>query len=265
MLTHATGWGQLWDTLTDEETADWNNRWDGLEYVISLDASPGSGYSYKNANTALLRILIPQIWVQMGGAPYTEVTAANHELLYLAYLQNYIFDPIGIHNVVCWMQPAYSEALAYSFDHVETGGIAHQINLNSGCGGHAGLRLSATELAKYLAYLRHSDWILTLAQLGLINSEALGWDYAYDGKYTKNGAWFSSYAVDTNPDDGGLFIDLPFKLDTVYEYRKSSRACVAVLPYGVEASLVINSEYEGGGEGFSTCGILRDAFDFAAN
>ncbi|MEJ2407518.1 MAG: hypothetical protein P8171_25290, partial [Candidatus Thiodiazotropha sp.] len=65
--------------------------------------------------------------------------------------------------------------------------------------------------------------------------------------------------------DGGLFLDLPLKLNTEYKYRKASRACIALMPNGVEASLVINSEFEGGGDGYSTCGILRDAFDFASN
>ncbi|PVV14031.1 MAG: hypothetical protein B6D77_03685 [gamma proteobacterium symbiont of Ctena orbiculata] len=265
LLTHSTGWGQLWDNLDKAEREAWSNGWDGLEYVISLTASPGSAYSYKNANTALLRILIPQVWVAMGGAPYAEVTAGNHDLMYLAYVQGNIFEPIGIYSVGCWMQPNYQEALAYSFDHVETGGIAHEIDLGKGCGGHAGLRLSAVELAKYLAYLRYSDEIISLSQLGLINSEELGWGDATDGKYTKSGAWFSSYEVDINTNEGGLYLDLPLKLNTQYKYRKASRACVALLPYGVEASLVINSEYEGGGEDYSTCGILRDAFDFAAN
>ncbi|MET0053065.1 MAG: serine hydrolase [Candidatus Thiodiazotropha sp.] len=266
LLTHATGWGQLWNTLSDAEQEDWNNGWDGLKYVVSLDLAPGSfNYSYKNANTALLRILIPQIWVQMGGAPYTEVTASNHDLMYLSYVQHNIFNPIGIYSVSCSMQASYDEALAYSFDHVETGGVEHSIDLGSGCGGHSGLRLSAVELAKYLAYLRYSDQIISLSELGLINSEELGWDDATDGKYTKSGAWFSTTSVNINSKDGGLFLDLPLKLNTEYEYRKSSRACIAMMPNGVEASLVINSEFEGGGEGFSTCGILRDAFDFASN
>ncbi|HEX7027696.1 MAG TPA: serine hydrolase [Gammaproteobacteria bacterium] len=265
LLTHSTGWGQLWNTLTEEEQEDWNNGWDGLKYVVSLDAAPGSAYSYKNANTALLRVLIPQIWVQMGGAPYTEVTEGNHDLIYLAYVQNNIFEPAGIYNVACWMQSGEEEALAYSFDHADTGGIEHEIHLGEGCGGHAGLRLSAYELAKYLAYLRHSDEIVTLSQLSLINSQALGWDYADDGKYTKSGGWFSTYTVDLGLNESnGLYIDLPLQLNTTFEYQKESRACVAMLPYNVEASLIINSEYEGGGD-ISPCGILLDAFNFAAN
>jgi CubicO group peptidase (beta-lactamase class C family) len=264
LLTHATGWGQLWNNLDEKERAGWNNGWDGLKYVVSLDTVPGSLYSYKNANTALLRILIPQIWVQMGGAPFSQVTADNHDLMYLNYVQNNIFDPIGIYNVGCWMQANYDEALAYSFDHVESGGVAHTIDLGSGCGGHAGLRLSAAELAKYLAYLRYSDQIISLSELGLINSMELGWDDATNGKYTKSGAWFSTISVNINSNDGGLFLDLPLKLNTEYKYRKASRACIALMPNGVEASLVINSEFEGGGDGYSTCGILRDAFDLAS-
>ncbi|MES9831004.1 MAG: serine hydrolase [Candidatus Thiodiazotropha sp. DIVDIV] len=265
LLTHSTGWGQLWDNLNDKEQEDWNNDWDGLKYVISLDASPGSSYSYKNANTALLRILIPKIWVAMGGAPYENVTSANHELIYLAYIQHNIFNPIGIYNVTCWLQPAEDEALAYSFDHVNTGGISHETSLTDGCGGHAGLRLSAVELAKYLAYLRHSHEIITASQLALINQQELGWDYANDGKYTKGGYRFNTTTVDTNPNDSnGVYINYPLKQNTVYEYRKASRACVAILPYGVEASLIINSEYEGG-DPISTCGILLDAFNISAD
>lgn len=50
------------------------------------------------------------------------------------------------------------ETLVYSL--VEHGGVEHEIFLNA-CGGHVDLHLSVYELAKYLAYLRHSNEIIT--------------------------------------------------------------------------------------------------------
>jgi len=264
LLNHTTGWGQLWDSLNAKQQEPWNNDWDGLEYVTGLPAMPGAASSYKNANTALLRILIPQIWIQMGGAPVSSIDAGSHSMIYLAYLQTQLFDPIGIYNVVCWLQPNQEEALAYSYDHADEPGVAHISDLGSDCGGHSGLRLSAVELAAYLAHLRHSSELLQLSELQLVNNYSLGWDVAHDGRYAKGGYWFSTYTVDTHFGEGnGVFYELPLQMATEYSYRKASRACVAFLPYNVEVSLLINSETAQNGDDFSTCGSVLEAFDDA--
>lgn len=263
LMAHTTGLGQAFDLMkqNNDVTAlsSWGNDWDGLEYVVSNGATPGASYAYKNANYALLRVLIPEVWRQMGGAPYTEVTMGNHSIMYLAYVQQNIFEPIGIHNVGCWMQPALEEALAYSKDFVEEGGIAHEVSFNS-CGGHAGFRLSAYELAKYLAYIRHSDEIISYVQLGLANQENLGWTPSdNDGNYWKGGDWNSNYTIATPNTVGGGSLSLQSTVD----YSKSSHACIMTFPYGYEASIVINSEYKTGFES-SACGVLKDAFEFVS-
>lgn len=261
LMTHTTGLGQMFAEFKEnnDQTAlsSWGNDWDGLEWVVLNGANPGASSSYKNANYAFLRLLIPAIWVEMGGAPYAEVTEGNHAIMYIAYVQQQIFEPIGINNVVCWIQGGQEEALAYSKDFIAEGGIAHELFINT-CGGYAGLRLSVYELAKYLAYLRHSDEIITTAQLVLANQDMLGWDSSNGaGWYWKGGAWSSKYtmALENNFDEFGL------ALDNTVEYSKSSYTCIMTFPYGYEASIVINSEYKTSFES-SKCGVLKDAFEF---
>ncbi len=264
LMTHSTGLGQAFDLMkaNDDVTAlaSWGNDWDGLEFVVSNGADPGASYSYKNANYALLRVLIPEVWVQMGGAPYDEVTEANHSLMYLAYVYQNVFEPAGVYNVTCWVQSAQEEALAYSKDFVEEGGVAHEINFSS-CGGHSGFRLSAYQLAKYLAYLRHSDEIITYQQLNQINQALLGWSSsAENGIYWKGGDNYSNYIIGADNNIGGQV----FATQSTVEFRKSSHACVMIFPNGYEASIVINSEYKTGFES-SACGVLKDAYSFTVS
>lgn len=261
LMDHTSGLGQVFDDMkaNDDQSGldSWGNDWDGLQFVVANGTTPDS-YSYKNANYALLRILIPQVWVQMGGAPYIEVTEGNHSSMYLAYVQQNIFEPAGIYNVACWLQPAQQEALAYSMDYVEQGGVEHTQSLQS-CGGHAGFRLSALELASYLAHLRHTSEIISYTQLAMANAEDLGWSpNGGEGIHWKGGDNFSTLTLPMVNNIGGMVFA------TEIEYRKSSHACVMVFPNGYEASLVINSEYKTGFDS-SACGVLKDAYELAVD
>lgn len=264
LMTHTTGWGQYFDLIKafdDTYSLDnWGNDWDGLQFVVSNGASPGATSSYKNANYALLRVLLPEIWVQMGAAPYTEVTKKNHGSMFLAYIQQNIFIPIGINNVTCWVQPGYEEALAYSKDFVEQGGHAFELSIYD-CGGNSGLRLSAYELARYLAYLRHGEEIISAQQLNLANQNLLGWDNTDgDGMYWKGGGYYADYVIELENE----LDELGLATQSSVEFTKSSYACVMTFPYGYEASIVINSEFKTGFTS-SKCGVLKDAFEFAVS
>ncbi|NOX91367.1 MAG: beta-lactamase family protein [Gammaproteobacteria bacterium] len=255
LLTHRSGLNQYFNALTDDGKKSWGNDWDSLKFVVENGAMPGAMSSYKNANFALLRILIPQIWVTMGTAPYNEVTEGNHSSMYLAYMYQNIFEPIGIYNVGCWMQyTSQEEALASNKDFVELGDVEHNSLFNS-CGGHSGFRMSAMELAQYLAYLRHSSEILSLPQKMVMDQGLLGWN-GNSGFYWHGGASFSSYAIPAGNTTGGI----SYALSNDIKYRKSSYACVMKFPYGVEASLVINSEFKTGFTD-SACGVLKKAFE----
>ena len=91
--------------------------------------------------------------------------------------------------------------------------------------------------------------------------EELDWGFADGGKYTK--AVPGLVRIPSIPIRVAIVVYLLIcRYNSMFEYRKTFRACVAILSYGVEASLIINSEYEGG-EDVSPCGLLRGAFDFA--
>jgi len=260
LLTHQSGLNQIFNALSEDDKESWGNDWDGLEFVVVNGAIPGAAYSYKNANFALLRILIPRVWLTLGTAPYNEVTKSNHSSMYLSYVYQNILEPISIYSVGCWMQYAsQEEALAYSTDFVEKGGVEHIASFSS-CGGHTGFRMSAMELARYLAYLRHSSDILSFSQKVAMDQGLLGWSSGSgDGFYWHGGTQYSTLTMPAE-NTGGI----SYAFSSEVEYRKSSYACVMTFPYGVEASLVINSEFKTGFTD-SACGVLKKAFEFSAD
>jgi len=149
LLQHKTGFNQIFGSLNDEEKDNWGNDWDGLKWIVANGAIPGASSSYKNANFALLRVIIPKLWKASGApdAEFTAITSNNHGLLYVIYVTNHIFDPSGIVvGASCSASQFYQpQAMGYdSFNPSETGVMSETSWAN--CGGHAGLRLSAKDL-----------------------------------------------------------------------------------------------------------------------
>lgn len=236
LLTHTSGLEQEFQALKAAgQEGPWGNNWDGLEFVVANGTVPDSLRVYKNANFALLRVLIPELWKAAGG-PAGAVTKNNVGERYLSFLDGLVLDPEGIDPVACWPQPGYPEAKSYNFDDPSLAG-ASSSSSPDGCGGHANLHFSAQELTQYVDSFRFDNAIMSPADRAIMDSEKAGWDgrggVESGTAYWHGGSWNKT---------GG----------------RRTRTCIMKLPQGVSASIIINSLPP-----VDKCSVLRSAFNAA--
>ena len=243
LLQHKTGFNQIFNSLSDAEKSNWHNDWDGLKWIVENGAIPGSSSSYKNANFALLRVIIPKLWKASGAndADFTGITSGNSGFLYMIYVYNHIFKPSGIaKGATCSASEAYQpQAIGYDASDFVEAGVMSETSMPN-CGGHAGLRLSARDLVKFMTHLRKGN-LLPPVWLFIMDYYRLGWNQASntningrEGKWWHGGAWNMGS-------------------------NRGYRACIMKYPQNVVATLVVNSKTEGKG----ACTILKDAFNNA--
>ena len=217
-----------------------NNNWDGLRWTVAQNVTPGSGAVYKNANYGLLGIANAYLWKAVGGqvmgtkATYVEsmnykgdeikkkvyvpvvldVGENTHARYQEQFNQRRIFTPAGINNVGCVGDPATSGLnYAAGADKDSKGKLMAWHHLI--CAGNAGLRLSAIELVRYLAHLRHGN-IIDPADLKTMDDGRLGWNYASNGTFGHGGA--------LNPDNA-----------------PQTWTCAITFADGTEAAIIVNS------------------------
>ncbi|HGY09211.1 MAG TPA: class A beta-lactamase-related serine hydrolase [Oceanithermus profundus] len=238
LLMHTSGLRQMWDAMSEADRKNWGNDWDGLAFVVANGALPipdgqdvESYRAYKNANHALFRILIPRIYERMGLMVFTKVNRATAGGAYLSFLNSFVMKTVGIdRRVDCRYDRSGNYALYYDLDGPRTQGLVFDRE-DAGCGGHAGLYMSALELARLLAYARHSDELLGEPERVAMHAYALGWydrENAGDeasARLRKGGLWRTYYEGKQN-NPGAL---------------AETRTCVIALPGKVEAVLLINS------------------------
>ena len=231
--------------MNPESAESWGNDWDGLEFVVSNGAAPGSGYSYKNANYALLRIMIPALWKATSSDPGVNViNEVNVGIWYLAYVQQRVFQPAGVSGVTCSESNDATAALVYNAGNTNAGGKLLEVNPPDldGCGGHANLHLSALDLAKFMAHLTHGT-LLDAGQRYLMDSARLGWNKDSNTSGTSGIYWHGGDGFWTN---GGV--------------KREVHACVMKFPGDIQATLVVNSNIT---SGTYQCTILRNAYEQA--
>jgi CubicO group peptidase (beta-lactamase class C family) len=236
LLTHTSGLDQAFAALkADGDEGPWGNDWDGLKFVVENGTVPDSPRDYKNANFALFRVLIPELWKAVGG-PGSSITEGNVGERYLSYLHGLVLDREGIDSIACGPQAGYPEAKSYNFDDPGLAGASSSSSLD-GCGGHANLHFSAQELTRYAAAFRYNDTIMAPSDRTTMRAERAGWDTAVgvtDGTaYAHGGSWNKT---------GG----------------RKTRTCVMELPHGVNASIIVNSNPP-----VDKCSVLRQAYNAA--
>lgn len=238
LLSHRTGWNQMFQAMSETEQASWGNDWNGIAYVVENGATPNAAYSYKNANYAVLRMIIPALWDASGLAPFVidPLTELNYGWYFVGYLQDTIFEPAGVMDAGCWDLLDDTAAHAYDFTQPLLAGQPYEDTIYH-CGGHANLLLSAADLGAFMAHIRYDDAVLSPANRLLMDQSRLGWNAGSNqgegkvGKYWHGGDWWVGRAY---------------------------HACVMKFPQNIEATLVINSEspkYQ--------CTVLKDAYNNA--
>jgi CubicO group peptidase (beta-lactamase class C family) len=235
LLTHTSGLDQVFKALAD--TSQWSNDWDGLKWIVGNGTTPAS-YDYKNANLAMARVLIPQLWRKAGG-PDSTVTAANHWKRTQTYINKYVLKPSGVPYARCWELDDATAALVYDVASPQAAGTLQELNGASreACAGHAGLHLSALDLAKVGTTLRSSSKIMSAAARTAMLSGRLGWDGGSNpASGPRVGHWYHGGDGDWGP--------------------RRVNTCLALMPQGYAAAVVINSDYSNAYQ----CTVLRNAY-----
>lgn len=203
-----------------------------------------AGYTYSNANFALMRILIPR--VSGGKLPFEDFTADDvlaqaHAEKFEAYVRTKILQPAGIDGRCGPTDGTDTETRYYNFPADNQPGYDEPDRFLS-CGGFAWY-LSSNELGAFMAHLRYTATLLSPAMRKVMDTGFLGW---LDPTFF---LW-SEGVFGTYHNHGGDWDHDPGEAHT----------CIMKFHITVEASVVMNS-----GRGFTghQCQRLRNAFDAA--
>lgn len=239
LLTHTSGILQATQDPKNDITG-WGNAWDSLQPLVKAGATPdvGAGEKYKNANYALLRVILPDLWAMADG-PKSPITKANHGLRYLDYVNTKLLAPSGIAPTACWDTNDSIAPLVYNKADLGIGGAHVEYDDNpQECGGHVGLHLSALDLVKLTDTLRRTTKIMPAVARDAMFAEDLGWKMASNDTGTESAnVWWH----------GG---------DGFFGGGREVHTCVMNAPQGYQLSMIMNSARPGKE---SQCRILLDA------
>ena len=203
---------------------------------------------YQNGNFTLIRVLIGEIEFNLDeNDPNYDQTCSDK---YFEYIKQHIFDPLNLNPPMSvdavnnYYQGAFTRAHQWPFDdtfrdgnnNVGWGATSNPANN----GGSGGLVLSVIDLAKILAFFRHDDGgtIISSTQRDRILENELGLIESMTGSEGR----YQSKGGTRGPENGPA---------------RALRSRVIFYPNGVEAVLLINSNYT------NMATILRDSYDNA--
>lgn len=240
LLAHTSGINQMLEAKKAQmgETrfeSVFNNNWEGLRWAVEQTTTLDSPRSYKNANYGILGVLNASLWRASGGAilgpgGIQPVNKQTSSLYAQQFMQTQILAPAGIASGSCAGTPA-TDGLNYP------AGATQSTNGSLGawpaliCAGNAGLRLSSTELVRYLAHLRHGS-IVHPDDLKTMDAQYLGWSGGDNGARWHGGAFNGTNQVWT---------------------------CGMTFGDGTEAAMIVNSAMKSG----DACSVLLNAYKAA--
>jgi D-alanyl-D-alanine carboxypeptidase len=154
----------------------------------SLIATAGRGlddptrpYRYANINFALFRAMVPYLdnknaavskeQSMLPGNPSGFETWLSNE--YVKYMQENVFDPISLSDATCI--PSATTAQAYGESNGMGSNVANQQDWTNMCGG-GGYYMSVKEMARFIAYLGHTNTLLDKETRDFMDANHMGWD-----------------------------------------------------------------------------------------
>ncbi len=261
LLTHTSGMNQRFLQLkANGNEGPWGNDWDGLKFAVEKgvaarflgpDKYAAGNRSYKNANYALFRIIVPKLWRMAQGSDGSGVRKANHGALFALYVGEHVMVPSGVQSASCTEPANGGHAYAYDWNDPTGAGSAFNGTLQN-CGAHAGWRLSAPHLARIAGRAdcnSANNWpgdkkLLSPAACFARTVRKLGWDDGSNGSSdrTKNRYWH-----------GGMLFSRSEKP------RRAIQSCMVVLPNGFSVGAIANSDSR---DDQRVCGKILDAATF---
>lgn len=223
----------------------------GLRAMIATGTPVNKSYAYSNANYALLRILIARMSGNAQANDNNDAVNANAVLSgFRRYMDTEIFNPLDI--TVDTKPFGNWPARYYGFGNNSRGWNMGDMTDRMGNGG---FYFSAIDAAKFLAYLNHTEDILSTSARELMYNQFLGWSDGSDPVNEPQGQHGTYYYK------GGSFCN---SADNNGCNGQGVRNVVASFPKNkVEIVIMANSR---GGNMDSSQGLramLRNAYDNA--
>ncbi len=239
LLTHTSG-------IPGPQAGTFNSDYTTLRNIAQngLGVAPAAGYAYSNANYGFLRMFI----ASMNGASYwgTDQQMENTAIgEYRMFMENEVFSlagqlsDVGTAGIAPTTNP--SSALYYLWNQTSGGWVIGDRSANLASGGYY---FSVLDLAQFLAYLNHSEQIITAANRQILYDAFFGLSDGAPPPLSPNGArgWYYSKAGSLADGTG-----------------RGNRNVIAILPGGIEVVFMANSR----GGVMDGTGVLRNAI-FAA-
>lgn len=244
ILGHRSGIAQMLAGLSDADRAKTSNLYEGIKFAMTKPIVVDSDWSYKNMNYAIARLIIPKLWdltEPTRGVP-DSINSTNSGPWTLAYINERLFAPAGIAPTSCVANP---DTAAHAYDIADTakGGVLVQLDGTDfeACGGHRGLHLSAVDMVRWQAHLRHGTVVSSTVRQQM-DSFRLGW---YE-TMSNTGSWAGSYTH-----GGDLFLG----------GSREQHSCQGKFSGNVEVTVLVNSKVLGAYQ----CSILLDAVKTASS
>lgn len=252
LLAHTSGLNQRFLQLERKgQHEPWGNDWDGLRFVVrkGVNKSLIGDYSYKNANYALMRILVPKLWESALNTSWI-INADNAGPLFMWYVGEHIFRPAGVTGASCKEPAGALHGAGYDVTNPQGPGALWNLD-DVDCGGHAGWHLSARNLAKIslhancanYPYLSEDERLLSPASCFIRDYFRLGWDDGSNGTSDRH--------HDVYWHGGTLFTSKE-------QPHKALRSCVVKIPDGIDISAVVTSS---SWDGQTPCSKILDAVE----
>ncbi|MEA3008499.1 MAG: hypothetical protein QOJ91_191 [Sphingomonadales bacterium] len=202
--------------------------------------------AYDNLNYALLRELMPKLWAATGTLKYETIDGSQiwktqgeyHSFLYTKYVNQRIFDLLGIENVACFDNKATSTLYYPQNPDPKIHGVPG-VDQSYYCGS-GGIYLSTNEMTRFLVYLFNTETLLPAAARKMMMDRRFGLDVTS----TSRGLAFSRNGV--------------VSMGSNSQGKGPTKACMVHLPDGIDAALVQNSN---DGADIKPCNVLIAAFE----
>lgn len=194
----------------------------GLQRCIDTGVVRPQTRQYLNVNFALFRVLIPSLWKGLPGSPNMPLLdSATTQNAYIQYMQEFVFEPIGLTGIDCQPENRTDATLYYSTTDGETNSGLYYNDWTPWCGG-GGYFMSCMEMARVLAYYRHSETIISKDSRTVMEENRFGYNLI-DASYEKHGTYLSKNGSIINGGQGVL-------------------AEVQCYPNGIEVVVFMNSQ-----------------------
>ncbi len=197
--------------------------WSGLQRMIDTGVVRNKNYQYLNSNFALFRIIIPAMWKGMPGAPAIgQIDSAASERYYIEYMQKNIFEPIGLQNISCEDEARDIATMYYAASNLQSVSGVNYGSWTSMAGG-GGFYMSTMELAKVLAYYKHTEILISKNSRTIMETNRYGYE-RQDNSLEVHGTYLPKNGSIANTLGQGVLTQ------------------IVSFPNGVEATVVFNTQ-----------------------